>query len=74
MFWAFYNHMIRPNELPNSSDYHLFREGVKPMWEVNYDANGKEMIGWILQKKKKERKKEKEKKEEDQFLIPLLSG
>ena len=34
MFWAFYNHMIRPNELPNSSDYHLFRDGVKPMWEV----------------------------------------
>ena len=33
-FWAYYNHMIRPNHLPNTSDYHLFKDGVKPMWEV----------------------------------------
>lgn len=26
-FWAFYNHMVRPSEFPNT-DYHLFRQGT----------------------------------------------
>ena len=33
-FWAFYNHLVRPNDLPNTADYHLFKKGIKPMWEV----------------------------------------
>ena len=32
-FWKLYNHMTRPSELPNI-DLHVFKEGVKPMWEV----------------------------------------
>jgi len=28
-FWSFYNHLIRPNDLPNTSDYHLFKKGNK---------------------------------------------
>ena len=26
--------LCRPNDLPNTSDYHLFKEGILPMWEV----------------------------------------
>ena len=34
-FWQHYSHIAKPYELPQSSDYHLFRKGVKPMWEVS---------------------------------------
>ena len=34
-FWDFYVHLVRANDLPNTSDYHLFKDGIKPMWEVN---------------------------------------
>lgn len=37
-FWRLYNHMMRPNDLPNTMDYHLFKTGIKPMWEVRYAA------------------------------------
>lgn len=33
-FWRLYNHLVRPNDLPNTMDYHLFKTGIKPMWEV----------------------------------------
>lgn len=33
-FWRTYNHMIRPDDIPNSTDLQLFREGILPMWEV----------------------------------------
>ena len=33
-FWSVYNHMVRPNDLPNTADYHMFKKGIKPMWEV----------------------------------------
>jgi len=26
--------MIRPGDLTGHSDFHLFKEGIKPMWEV----------------------------------------
>ena len=28
--------MIRPNDLPSTADYHMFKKGIKPMWEVSY--------------------------------------
>lgn len=34
-FWRFYSHMIRPGDLTGHSDFHLFKEGIKPMWEVS---------------------------------------
>lgn len=37
-FWRMYNHMMRPNDLPNTMDYHLFKTGIKPMWEVRARA------------------------------------
>jgi translation initiation factor 4E len=36
--------MLRPNELPSSSDYHLFKEGVKPMWEVHFSLQQKSSL------------------------------
>ena len=33
-FWSFYTHLVRPGDLPDHSDYHLFKDGIKPLWEV----------------------------------------
>ena len=30
-FWAHYCWMLRPYEMPTSTDFHIFREGIKPM-------------------------------------------
>jgi hypothetical protein len=29
-FWKIYDHIVRPNEFKVTTDYHVFREGVKP--------------------------------------------
>ena len=34
-FWAVYSHLLRPGEMTGHSDYHLFKEGIRPMWEVS---------------------------------------
>ncbi len=34
-FWKLYSHLIRPGEIQSHSDFHLFKEGIKPMWEVS---------------------------------------
>lgn len=51
-FWRFYSHMIRPGDLTGHSDFHLFKEGIKPMWEVctlatRFNDLFKECV-WIL--------------------------
>lgn len=33
-FWSHYCHLARPSELPPHSDIHIFKMGIKPMWEV----------------------------------------
>ncbi|KAG8544332.1 hypothetical protein GDO81_022675 [Engystomops pustulosus] len=38
-FWRVYSHLVRPGDLSGYSDFHLFKEGIKPMWED--DANRK---------------------------------
>jgi len=43
-FWAYYNHLVRPNDLPCACDYHLFRAGVKPMWEDEENKQGGKFI------------------------------
>jgi hypothetical protein len=35
-FWETYNYLQRPNDLSVQTDYHFFREQIKPTWE---DAN-----------------------------------
>ena len=48
-FWAVYAHLRRPSALPAVSDYHLFRKGVRPVWE---DAANKKGGKWIVRLKK----------------------
>jgi len=36
-YWRIYSHLVRPGELSSHSDFHLFKSGIKPMWED--DAN-----------------------------------
>lgn len=35
-----YGHLTRPSFMPINSDYHMFREGVKPMWEDTANIHG----------------------------------
>jgi len=48
-FWAYYSHMIRPNDLSVSADYNLFRDGIVPMWEDPANRNGGK---WVVRLKK----------------------
>ena len=48
-FWAIYGHVIRPSEMAVHSDFHLFKHGIKPLWEDEANkAGGK----WIVRLKK----------------------
>ncbi|KAJ9060899.1 hypothetical protein DSO57_1026034 [Entomophthora muscae] len=48
-FWAVYSHLRRPHDLPTISDYHLFKQGVRPVWEDEANINGGK---WIIRIKK----------------------
>ncbi|KAI8822180.1 translation initiation factor eIF 4e-like domain-containing protein [Fimicolochytrium jonesii] len=46
-FWGVYNRLTRPMELNNVCDFHLFKQGIRPIWEDNLNG-GK----WIVRLKK----------------------
>jgi len=48
-FWKFYTHLKFPNELSGHCDYHLFKHGIKPMWE---DPANREGGKWIVRLRK----------------------
>lgn len=48
-FWAVYSHLKRPSALPTVSDYHFFRDGIRPVWE---DEENKKGGKWIMRLKK----------------------
>ncbi|XP_046998053.1 eukaryotic translation initiation factor 4E type 2-like isoform X1 [Schistocerca americana] len=48
-FWALYSHLIRPSELSSQSDFHLFKMGIKPMWEDEANRNGGK---WVVRLRK----------------------
>jgi len=48
-FWAYYSYMVRPGELTGHSDIHLFKHGIRPMWEDKANKNGGK---WIVRLKK----------------------
>nr|XP_046185161.1 eukaryotic translation initiation factor 4E family member 2 related sequence 1 isoform X2 [Oncorhynchus gorbuscha]XP_046185162.1 eukaryotic translation initiation factor 4E family member 2 related sequence 1 isoform X2 [Oncorhynchus gorbuscha] len=48
-FWKFYSHLMRPGDLTGHSDFHLFKEGIKPMWEDEANKNGGK---WIIRLRK----------------------
>ena len=48
-FWSIYTHLKRPSTLPSVSDYHIFRKGIRPVWE---DEENKRGGKWIIRLKK----------------------
>lgn len=48
-FWTIYSHLKRPSQLPSVSDYHIFREGIRPVWEDEANKRGGK---WIVRLKK----------------------
>ncbi|TPX09639.1 uncharacterized protein E0L32_009112 [Thyridium curvatum] len=48
-FFTVYSHLKRPSTLPLVSDYHLFRKGVRPIWEDDENKKGGK---WIVRLKK----------------------
>lgn len=49
-FWGIYNNIAKTSELALKSDYHLFKEGVRPEWEDVHNKNGGK---WAYQFKEK---------------------
>lgn len=39
-FFCAYAHLKRPSTLPQMSDYHLFKKGVRPIWEDEENRKG----------------------------------
>lgn len=48
-FWQFYSYLKKPDELEVNTEYHVFQEGIKPMWEDEANANG---ARWLLRTRK----------------------
>ncbi|CAL8241085.1 unnamed protein product [Merluccius merluccius] len=48
-FWKLYSHLVRPGDLTGHSDFHLFKEGIKPMWEDDANRSGGK---WIIRLRK----------------------
>jgi translation initiation factor 4E len=44
-----FSHLSRPHNLPNISDIHLFKLGIRPVWEDETNINGGK---WIVRLKK----------------------
>ena len=47
-WWGLYTHLARPSELPPLSDLHLFKLGIKPMWEDPANVNGGKWVGVMM--------------------------
>ncbi|KAJ1552605.1 hypothetical protein HK405_010685 [Cladochytrium tenue] len=45
-FWGVYNHVLKASQLAHGSNFHLFKEGVRPMWEDPANEKGGK---WVLQ-------------------------
>ncbi|OXU30091.1 hypothetical protein TSAR_004180 [Trichomalopsis sarcophagae] len=48
-FWGLYSHLTRPSELTTHTDFHLFKIGIKPMWEDEANQRGGK---WIVRLRK----------------------
>ncbi|BDD58762.1 hypothetical protein MPDQ_008028 [Monascus purpureus] len=48
-FWNVYSHLKRPSLLPTVSDYHIFKKGIRPVWE---DEENKKGGKWVVRLKK----------------------
>lgn len=48
-FWSYYAHMTRPHDLIGHYDIHMFKDGIRPLWEDDTNKNGGK---WIVRLKK----------------------
>ncbi|KAF3926693.1 hypothetical protein ABW21_db0203515 [Orbilia brochopaga] len=48
-FWTVYAHLRKPGNLPHVSDYHIFKQGIRPVWEDSENRKGGK---WIIRLKK----------------------
>lgn len=48
-FWHTYRHIKRPSDISEKVDFHLFKKGIKPVWEDTANCKGGK---WILRLKK----------------------
>ena len=48
-FWSVYSHLVKPGDLASHSDFHLFKMGIKPMWEDEANKFGGK---WIVRLRK----------------------
>ncbi|XP_012060471.1 PREDICTED: eukaryotic translation initiation factor 4E type 2 [Atta cephalotes] len=48
-FWGLYSHLVRPSDLTTHTDFHLFKVGIKPMWEDEANQKGGK---WIVRLRK----------------------
>uniref|UniRef100_F1LDT1 eIF-4F 25 kDa subunit n=1 Tax=Ascaris suum TaxID=6253 RepID=F1LDT1_ASCSU len=48
-FWNTYRHIRRPSDITDKVDFHMFKEGIKPVWE---DAANRKGGKWILRLRK----------------------
>ena len=48
-FWTIYSHLKPPSLLPTVSDYHIFKDGIRPVWEDEANKRGGK---WIVRLKK----------------------
>ncbi|CAG8499291.1 1076_t:CDS:2 [Ambispora leptoticha] len=45
-FWGVYNNIVKSSDLASGSNYHLFKQGIKPMWEDPINEKGGK---WVIQ-------------------------
>lgn len=50
-WWALYSHIVRLHDIPAHRDLHLFKKGIKPMWE---DPANKKGGKWVIRLKKEQ--------------------
>ncbi|KAF9149147.1 hypothetical protein BG015_009062 [Linnemannia schmuckeri] len=49
-FARYFNWIEKPHKIENSANYHLFKDGIKPMWEDPANASGGRWIVTLLTK------------------------
>ncbi|XP_033226487.1 eukaryotic translation initiation factor 4E-like [Belonocnema kinseyi] len=54
-FWSLYNHIKSIPDLRQGSDYSMFKEGIRPMWEDRANINGGR---WLITLDRKQRSTE----------------
>eukprot|EP01095_Lingulamoeba_sp_RSL-Kostka_P017910 TRINITY_DN958_c0_g3_i1.p1 TRINITY_DN958_c0_g3~~TRINITY_DN958_c0_g3_i1.p1 ORF type:complete len:273 (+),score=75.36 TRINITY_DN958_c0_g3_i1:57-821(+) len=53
-FWRLYNNLFPVHEIPQGSNYHLFKDGIEPKWEDDANKTGGK---WLYMVSSKERTK-----------------